>query len=192
MFDLGLESAWRVPALALLADGVSPDQLFPLDLDRAYKVMDRVRPAVRAFFTGFTQGQDLLRSGEVTMEMLTDGRTVALIQDGNPVANVYPTPKTFLTTAHLCVPKGAPHKKTAFQFLEYLLSHPKQQAVYASLVNYGPPTKAGAEAAKAAGMRDFNSLHLDQFILDSNPAIVAYIQANSTPLLNRWNAWVTS
>ena len=192
MFDLGLFSAWRIAAVALIADGVEPDpeSLLPLDLDRAYEVLDRIRPDVRAFFSGFTQGQDLLRSGEVDMIMLADGRTTQLIQQGVPVANVYPTDKTFLSPARFCVPKGAPNKEVAFEFMEYMLSHPEQQAVMASLSNYGPPTNAGAQAALDLGIEDFNTLHPELFMVDTH--FLSYVQENADELLERWNAWVAS
>ena len=192
MFDLGLFSAWRIAAVALIADGVEPDpeSLLPLDLDRAYEVLDRIRPDVRAFFYGFTQGQDLLRSGEVDMIMLADGRTTQLIQQGVPVANVYPTDKTFLSPARFCVPKGAPNKEVAFEFMEYMLSNPEQQAVMASLSSYGPPTNAGAQAALDLGIGDFNTLHPELFMVDTH--FLSYVQENADELLERWNAWVAS
>ena len=192
MFDLGLFSAWRIATVALISDGVdpNPESLIPLDLDRAYEVLDRIRPDVRAFFSGFTQGQDLLRSGEVDMMMLADGRTFQLMQQGAPVANVYPTDKTFLSGARLCVPKGAPNKEVAFEFMEYVLSNPEQQAVFASLSTYGPPTNAGAQAALDLGIEDFNTLHPELFMVDSD--FLEYVQENADELLSRWNAWVAS
>lgn len=41
-----LDDPWRVMAAALLADGVGRDKLFPLDVDRALRKLDEIRPAV--------------------------------------------------------------------------------------------------------------------------------------------------
>ncbi len=37
---------WRVMAAALLTDGISRDELFPLDIDRALAMLDKIRPTV--------------------------------------------------------------------------------------------------------------------------------------------------
>jgi putative spermidine/putrescine transport system substrate-binding protein len=185
--NIGLESATSMPAIALLADGVSPDQLIPYDLDRAYAKLDQLKPNIRVFWTGFSQSVDVIRLHEVDMTMATDGRIGGVIASGAPVAAVFNQGLRF--TGSLCVPKGAPNKGNAFRFMEYILSHPKQQAIFSSLTYYGPPTNAGVEAAKALGVSDFSTLHTDQLIPDSTE-LLKYWEDNSDALLNRWNDWV--
>ena len=52
---------------ALLADGVPLDKLYPLDVDRAFKSLDKIKPHVEVWWTGGAQSTQLLQSGEVDM-----------------------------------------------------------------------------------------------------------------------------
>jgi Bacterial extracellular solute-binding protein len=52
---------------ALIADGVPKDKLYPLDVPRALKSLDRVKPHVKVWWTQFPQPGVLLKSGEITM-----------------------------------------------------------------------------------------------------------------------------
>jgi spermidine/putrescine-binding protein len=162
--DVGLESASTMPAAALLADGVAPDELLPLDLDRAYAKLDELKPDIRVFWTSFVQGSDILRNGEVVMTVTTDGRGQQL---------------------------GSPNPDNAFNFMEYILSHPEQQAVFTSLTFYGPVTEAGVAAVEEQGrVSDFSTLHTDEMIPTDTDEWLDYVEQNSDELLNRWNAWV--
>lgn len=185
--NVGLDSAWFTPAIALLADGVSPDQLVPFDLNRAYAKLQKLRPSVRVYWTSFTQSQDILRSGEVVLNVMTDGRAGQLVITGTPVAVSFN--QAFRYSASWCVPKGAPNKVNAFKLMDYIWSHPQKQAIFTSLTLYGPPTNAGAAAAQQIGIKEFSSKHAAQLIPDS-PALLKYVHDNSDELLKRWNTFV--
>ena len=139
--NVGLDSAWSVPAAALLADGVTPEELVPFDLDRAYKKLDQLKPDIRAFYTTFSQSQDILRSGEVVVNMMTDGRALQLVNAGTPVGISFDQGFQFISA--FCVVKGSPNAKNGMRLLNYMLAHPEKQAVFASLTGYGPTTNAG-------------------------------------------------
>lgn len=186
--NIGLESATGMPAVALLADGVPPDQLIPYDLDRAYAKLDELKPDIRVFWTSFVQSTDVLRLGEVNMTITTDGRGGQLVAAGEPAANVFN--EALRTTGGLCVPLGAPNSENAFKLLDYILARPEQQAIFTSLTYYGPPTNAGVVAAEELGVADFSSLHMDELIPYDSPEYLDYFAANSDELLNRWNEWV--
>lgn len=185
--DIGLDTAYQLPALALLADGVPADKLFPLDLDRAYRKLDSLKPSIRVVWTSYTQSQDILRSGEVVVNLMSDGRALQLINSGQDVAVSFTN--GFRVAASWCIPKGAPHADAAHKFLSYIQDNPAQQAVFTSLTYYGPPTQGGVDAAKKLGVSDFSTAHNDELIPESEES-VAWIQANSDELLARWNAWL--
>lgn len=187
--NIGLESATNLPVVALLADGVAPKDLLPLDLDRAYAKLDELKPHIRVFWTTFGQSQDILRAGEVAVNFMADGRAGQLIAAGSPVGISFN--QALSVVGGYCVPKNAPNKENAFRLLEYILSHPKQQAVLTSLTFYGPPTKGGVAAAQDLGVTDFTSLHVDEMVPQSSE-LVKYFQDHSDELLRRWNAWVGS
>ena len=184
--SFGLDSGAYIPASALLAMGVAPEDLLPLDLDRAYEFLDKFKPHVRAYFTGFTQAQDLMRSGEVTMTMMTDGRALQLIRAGSPIGIQWN--QGFKFRASVCAVRGAPNVKNAMKFFNHILTNPENQVIFSTITMYGPPTKAGADLLMKTDLSDFTTLHLDELIPDSDE-FLQYIQDNSDELLNRWNAY---
>ena len=53
--------------IALMADGVAPKDLYPLDLDRAFRKLDEIKDHIAVWWTGGAQSTQLLESGEVDM-----------------------------------------------------------------------------------------------------------------------------
>ncbi|MFJ4820383.1 ABC transporter substrate-binding protein [Streptomyces sp. NPDC088801] len=70
---------------ALLADGVSMDKLYPLDVDRAFKVLTRLRSNIKKFWDSGPLPGVLLSRQEVTMSTVWDGRIADLQKQGVPV-----------------------------------------------------------------------------------------------------------
>ncbi len=68
---------------ALLADGVSRDKLYPLDVDRAFKKLQQIKPDITVWWTSGGQSAQLLHDGEVDMTMIWNGRASARAQ-GQP------------------------------------------------------------------------------------------------------------
>ncbi|WP_176559960.1 extracellular solute-binding protein [Teichococcus rhizosphaerae] len=61
-------------AFALLADGVAPDKLYPLDLNRAFRVMERIKPSVAVWWAAGAQPPQLLKDNEVQYAASYSGR----------------------------------------------------------------------------------------------------------------------
>jgi spermidine/putrescine-binding protein len=187
--DLGLDSAWLMPATALLAEGVAPEDLVPFDLDRAYAKLDAIKPDIRAFYDGFSAAQDLLRSKEVVMAIMTDARTTALAVDGQPVTGVFN--QGFQYRASLCTPKDAPNADNAMQLYEYILSHPEHQVTWSTITYYRPPTNAGFEAVEQQVPEVAEAISYDAAsLVPDSDELLTYIQENSDELLNRWNDYL--
>jgi len=55
--SLCLSDSPRTLIFALLADGVPRDQLYPLDIDRAFKKLDQIKPHVKVWWREGTQSQ---------------------------------------------------------------------------------------------------------------------------------------
>lgn len=69
---------------ALLADGVAPEDLYPLDLDRAFAKLDTIRDDI-TFYDSLAQSEQLMTSHEASMVLTgtsTSGYHVAT--EGNP------------------------------------------------------------------------------------------------------------
>lgn len=188
--NTGIGDAATVPAVALLADGVAPENLYPLDLNRAYAKLATIRSSIRVFYTSSTQSQDILRSGEVVMTTMSDGRCLQLKYA--PIAVNCVFQGGFRSGSGYLVLKGAPDKANAMKFINFIYTHPQQQAIFTSLTYYGPPTNAGAAATDKLGVADYSSKHVSGsgMVPLDDATVQAYIHANSSELLSRYNQWI--
>ncbi len=119
---------------ALLADGVEPKALYPLDLDRAFAKLDEIKSDIVFYDTGEQQTQ-LVSSGEVGLIQAWNGRMYDAITDGEPVGLEWGEHMTVHEV--WVVPNGAPNEKTAMEFLEYA-SGPEPQARLTEYIPYAP------------------------------------------------------
>jgi putative spermidine/putrescine transport system substrate-binding protein len=109
------EDRWETTCMiTLLADGVAPDKLVPIDVDRCLKKLATIRAQIVWFQSG-SENQELLASGEVTMGMAFNGRVKAGVNEGAPVAAVWKN--QLVEFAQFGVVKGSPNKAAAMQFI---------------------------------------------------------------------------
>ncbi len=147
-FDPAVKARRALPAepsytleFALLGDGVSPDQLYPLDVDRAFKALDRIKSQVVAFKAS-ADIQTLIQQGEVDAAFIPNGRVEDAIEAG---ANwTYSWDGAIADTEWWVVPKDAPNQAGAMKFIDYATS-PEPQAAMSAAILYGP-TNADAFA----------------------------------------------
>lgn len=66
---------------ALLADGVAPADLYPLDLERAHAKIAGFKDNVGAFWGGGAESQSLLLNGDVSMALIWSTRAMLLDRD---------------------------------------------------------------------------------------------------------------
>jgi putative spermidine/putrescine transport system substrate-binding protein len=175
---------WSAPGvleLALLADGVPADKLYPLDLDRAFKKLDTIKPQV-IWWTGGAQSQQLLASGEAPMGMFWNGRVHAI--EGSKV-NVAASWKQNLAAADvLVVPKGTKNKAAAMKFLAAATSA-KSQASFATETGYAPINTGSKALMPPAAVKELPEQHVaDQINLN-----MAYWAENREAIAKRWYAW---
>jgi putative spermidine/putrescine transport system substrate-binding protein len=125
---------------ALLADGVPIDKLYPLDIERAWRSMDRLRPIVTKWYTSHAQAIQLLSAGEVAVGNTIGPRGISAKKAGAPIDVDYNGGK--LASDNWCLVKGVRNRKVAMEFINMTLD-PKMQAQIARKVPYGP-SNAGA------------------------------------------------
>lgn len=119
---------------ALLADGVKPEELYPLDIERGFKVIDRVRDQIVGF-KGPSDVQALIQQGEVDVAFGPGGRINNAIKAGANWAITWDASVTALE--YWVVPKGAPNAAEAMKFINFAVQG-KQQAELPRHVLYGP------------------------------------------------------
>ena len=120
--------------MALLAEGVPADKLYPLDVPRGLKKLGEIKEHILWYET-VTQSEQFMRDGQASIGVLADGRALSVKNNGAPVELV--PEASILTWSVFVVPKGAPNKDAAMKFLAHVLSVKSQVAV-ALEYNYGP------------------------------------------------------
>ncbi|GAX88981.1 ABC transporter substrate-binding protein [Effusibacillus lacus] len=138
----GKRSLWKYPTglleAALLADGVEPNKLYPLDVDRAFKSLDKIKKDVSVWWTAGAQPPQLLANGEVSLAMAWSGRISAAQSQGAPEAVEFN--QGLLMGDSWVVPKGTKHKELAMKFINFAVA-PENQAAYANYIDYSPVNK---------------------------------------------------
>ncbi|MBO9642430.1 MAG: ABC transporter substrate-binding protein [Pseudacidovorax sp.] len=178
---------WWVPVAALLADGVAPDKLFPLDLDRAYKKLDKLRPSIAVWWKSGDQLQQTMRSKEVVMTMGYSGRLISLINAKVPLAVSWDG--AIRDVGYMAIPKGAPHPKAAMAYLDFFYSLPPEQHVkFVDAVSYdtGSAKTANLFPPERRAMLATSAENFDKLIV----ADYEWIGNNRQMLRDRWIAWL--
>ncbi|MGI5373345.1 extracellular solute-binding protein [Streptomyces sp. CA-251387] len=120
---------------ALLADGVPMDKLYPLDVDRAFKVLSRLRSDIKKFWDSGPLPGVLLSRQEVTMSTVWDGRIADLQKQGVPVERqLNGMRRQFQGYA---IAKGAANADAAYQLMDFSL-RPESQAALAKAFPSNP------------------------------------------------------
>lgn len=135
---------------ALLADGVPRDKLYPLDVDRAFKKLEQIKPDITVWWTSGGQSAQLLHDGEVDMEMIWNGRASAVQKDNPDIAFTYDD--GILQNTQLCIVKNAPNLANAVKFVNAAVS-PELQANLPLYIDYGPGNPAAFNTGKISAKR---------------------------------------
>ena len=138
----GLRTCWKnvtggIIEAALLADGVKREDLYPLDIDRAFAKLETIRDQIIWYESG-AQSQQLITSGEVSMGILWGSRAFPAMENA-PVAVAWD--EWFSAGSWFVVPKGAKNKAEAMKLLAFATSEGPQAALTAYLP-YGPVNAA--------------------------------------------------
>jgi putative spermidine/putrescine transport system substrate-binding protein len=125
--------------LALMADGVPAKQLYPLDVDRAFRSLDRIKPYVAKWIAETPQTISLVQSNEIDFVFTYSGRVQAARKQGVSIAYVYEA--NIVTPGYTCVAKGTRNKVAAMKLTSYF-AHPDRQALFCNILGYSPVKRA--------------------------------------------------
>lgn len=135
----GARSLQRYPArvlpLALLADGVPMDQLYPLDIERAFKALDRIKDHVVVWWTAGAQSAQILRDGEVDLCGIWHARFFEAQAGAPHLAMTWNQGQQ--ERAYWCVAKNSPNREAAEAFVQFATSA-EPLAKFAIQAEYGP------------------------------------------------------
>lgn len=177
----------RVLPAALLADGVPRDKLFPLDLDRAFKKLDEIKPHIKVWWKQGSQSEQLLRDGEVDMIQMWNGRAANVQSQGVDAEIVWNGAEVLMV--NWIVVRGTPRAELGWQYIQSA-HKADRQAKFASLMQYGPANPKAFE-------------YIDEKLAKTLPTYPANIDVAYTPdpewlgenkgeMVKRFNRWLAS
>ena len=136
----------RTLYLALIADGVAPDQIYevlatPEGVDRAFAKLDTIKRDVVWWEAG-AQPVQLLADGEVVMATGYNGRFFdAMVGEGKPFEIIWDG--QYMDMDMFAIPKGSPNPEAALEYLKFATAT-EQLANQAKYIAYGPARKSSA------------------------------------------------
>jgi putative spermidine/putrescine transport system substrate-binding protein len=125
---------------ALLADGVPVDKLYPLDVDRALKSLERLGRANIIWHSTNQEPIQQLTSGAVALATAFDGRVILANRAGAQLG--FAPEYSAVSGNPYCVVRTTAHPREAMQLLNFMLTETKADAQYMELTNYAIPNTA--------------------------------------------------
>jgi putative spermidine/putrescine transport system substrate-binding protein len=170
---------------ALIADGVPVDKLYPIDMNRAFKALTRIRGSVPKFWDTGALSAQLISDKEVVLGALWNGRVQTLIDKAAPLAIEWN--QNMIQVQAYGIPKNSKNPKGAQLFVDFA-SQASAQIGYAKELRYGP-----------ANLKSYASL--PQSLLDIMPGgpkyremgffqNIVWWEDNRDKVNKAWNNWV--
>lgn len=120
---------------AVMADGVAMEDVYPIDIERAYASLDKIKDAISVWWEQGAQPPQLVDSKEVSMSSAWSGRIFAAAKEG---AKVAPTWNQGVVTFDCwVVPKGTKNKDVAMDFINFA-TRAEPSAHQSTIIPYGP------------------------------------------------------
>lgn len=169
---------------ALMADGVTPDQLYPLDEDRAFKMLDKLKPNIRVFHD--TQAneavQQMLQQGEVNMVLSWATDTLAASKAGKPVNVVYN--QGFYFSPLVGIAKGTKYLKECHDYLN-LFFDPERELAFINAWPTSPANPATLDLMTEEQKSSVATGHIPEMVHFN----VDYYAQNVTRLQQKYDSW---
>ncbi len=181
----GSGGLWPYLEAALMADGVAKEDLYPIDIDRAYASLDNIRDDVVRWWDAGAIPAQMLTDKEALLAVIWNGRMQALLDEGVPVAPVWNQGGLF--TDVWAIPKGAPNAENAQKFAAFItMAIP--QARLSKLIPYGSVNNGSAEYMTEDELNNFISgpaISEQMFTVNTQ-----WWVENLDEVLERWNEWI--
>jgi putative spermidine/putrescine transport system substrate-binding protein len=126
---------------ALIADGVSPDKIYPIDVKRAINKIREIKEHA-VFWKNSAQSEDLFRNKEVVMGNIWQTSSLALRTEfGDKIS--FSFDNSVVAPAVWMVPKGNPAgKKAAMEFIKLALQPEGQKMFFLQRIGDSPSNPA--------------------------------------------------
>ncbi len=179
---------WKQPyqtlEVALLADGVDKDKLYPLDVERGLKSLATIKDKVVWWSSG-AQGAQLILDGEVDVCAVWNGRIYDPKKAGALVD--YDFNQAVFVSDAWGIPKGTPNASESMELIALEMT-PGPQAAFAKSIPYGPTNEAALKLIDAKLKADLPSSEAN--FSKGVMLNVDYWADNGGKVVERFNQWL--
>ncbi|WP_377811186.1 polyamine ABC transporter substrate-binding protein (plasmid) [Azospirillum sp. A29] len=130
---------------ALIADGVAPKDLYPLDVERAFRMLDRIKPHVSKWAATTPDQVNAIVQGEADFSYSYFNRVKSAQKAGASLD--FSFAQTINSLDYFAVPKGTKNKEAAMRFIDFCL-RPDRQVAWATRGYYLPNSVAALDEVK--------------------------------------------
>ena len=131
------DALWTMEAAAK-ADGIKDDAFYPLDVDRVFRSLDRIKPHIKTWWSDNSQSQQLMAQEEVDLIYMTNGRATQSILEHKASFEMLWNEAIYAGHAEgWIVPVGCPNPRGGMQALD-IVGRAEYQAMFARLLYYAP------------------------------------------------------
>ena len=184
----GKRGLHKVPSetleVALLADGVLPEDLYPLDVDRALGKLDTIKDHI-VWWEDAARSQQQIASGEVALISAWNGRMQTEINTGAPVKIQWN--QNLQTADYLVVPKGTSRKDEAMNLIAYCVSGQNNHRL-SDYIEYAPINKESIPKVDSQVAPQLPTAHRDVGVTYN----AEWWDNNREAVTKRFNEWVGS
>lgn len=181
-----VDSPNNLAIVALLADGVAPEDLVPIDFDRAYTKLDSIKSQL-VFFESGSNSKDLLDSGETPLIYTFANRVKESLDGGQPVGATWDG--MLIGADFLAVPKGNPNKDVGMQLIAYIMSK-EINGKLSDCIALAPGNKLSPVSDKTKDFLGTSHLDARHYVTD-NPEFVKWAAENQEKNLERYQQWLS-
>lgn len=174
--------------IALLADGVKPDQVYKLlaskdGVDRAFKKLDQIKGSIQWWEAG-AQPPQMLAAGDVVMSSAYNGRIATAQKEGKNLKMVWGG--NIYDVESYAIPKGAPNRDLAYKYLQFS-SKAENQQVFSGEIPYGPTNLKAAKSMPAHIAAELPTSAAN--IASALPSNTQFWVEHGEELEQRFNSW---
>ncbi|UVV67855.1 ABC transporter substrate-binding protein [Brucella anthropi] len=170
---------------ALLADGVAKDNLYPIDIDRAFASLSKIKPSVVKWWDTGAVSAQMLELKEAVVGGIWNGRAQALIDKGAPLAIDWTEAKQ--QVQYWSIVKGAANTANAQRFIDFALQ-PEVQGQLTQFIAYGPTNTKAFRYVRAEDLAKLPSApEIYPLTFEQN---AEWWAENLSTVGSKWQSWV--
>ncbi len=121
---------------ALMADGVAPKDVYPMDLERAFKSMDRIKPHIKIWIEQTAKTIEHLQTQELDYTSTFSGRIFIARSEGLPLNFVFDMPNS--SPQNVGIMKGAQNYDSCLKLVQWFFNGEPGVEWFTAFIGYGP------------------------------------------------------